>query len=139
MLRYVAQTEPNLDQMIEWMPTVFPKAKSAKTITGYTRVLKTLGLIAFDGETIKITETGSDALTKKPKTIILNQLRTCVAGIGQYLDALQEKTMTLKQSHEFFKNELSVDWQTDYQTKMRLLWLENVDAIMKQDGEYRLT
>ncbi|HUV79585.1 MAG TPA: restriction endonuclease [Candidatus Bathyarchaeia archaeon] len=138
MLRDIAQTEPTNNQMIDWMRATFPKAKSEKTIKGYIRVLKTLNLIIFDGEEIKITEDGSKALTKDPKEIILNQLRACVAGVDQYLDALKERAMTLEESHEFFKKELSVDWETNYQTKMRLLWLENVGAIIKEGGTYVL-
>jgi hypothetical protein len=137
MLRYVAQTEPTQEQMINWMLTAFPTVKSKKTSSGYIRVLKTLGLIAFDGETIKITEPGSDALTEDPNEIILRQLCSCVAGIDKYIETLQENPMTHQESHEFFKDELSVDWETDYQTKMRTLWLENVGAI-KKDGEVYL-
>lgn len=138
MLRFVAQTEPTQEQMIDWMLTAFPKVKSKKTSSGYIRVLKTLGLTAFDGETINITEPGSDALTKDPNEIILRQLCTCVAGVDNYLEALQEKPMTHQESHQFFKDELSVDWETDYQTKMRTLWLENVGAIRKEGEVYLL-
>jgi len=138
MLKYVAQTEPSQEEMIDWMPSVFLKAKSEKTIGGYIRVLKTLGLREFDGEAIKITENGSNVITKEPNEILLNQLKECVAGVAQYLEALQEDPMTLDRSHEFFIKELSVEWETNYQTKMRLLWLENVGAIRKEDSMYVL-
>ena len=138
MLKFVAQTEPTQDQMIEWMPSEFPLAKSEKTMGGYIRVLKTLGLVAFDGESIKITDAGSDALTKNSKEIILNQLRSNVAGIVQYLEALKEHDMAFDESHDFFKKELSVDWETNVQTKYRLLWLENAGAIIKEGEVYSL-
>ncbi len=139
ILRFVVQTEPTHRQMVKWMPTAFPKAKSEKTIASYIRLLKTLNLITFDGEAIKLTAAGSDSLTKSPREIILNQLRNCVAGITQFLDALEKRAMTLKASHEFFRRELSVDWETYTQTKLRLLWLENVGAIRKEDQFYKLT
>ena len=81
---------------------------------------------------------GFDVLSKDPKDIILHQLSSNIAGIEKYLDELKKRRMTFKESHEFFKRELSVDWETDYQTKMRLLWLENVGAIGKDGNIYRL-
>ena len=138
MLKYVAQNEPTQDQMIEWMPSAFPKAQSEKTIVAYIRVLTTLGLLAFDGEVIKITNDGTEVLTKNAKEKILSQLILCIAGIEEYLDYLENEPMSLKETHEFFKKTLSVDWETDYQTKIRLQWLENVDAIKKVGNNYRL-
>jgi len=138
MLKYVAQNEPTQDQMIEWMPSAFPKAQSEKTIVTYIRVLTKLGLLTFDGEVIKITDDGAEVLTKTPKEKIQSQLCLRVAGIEEYLDSLENGPMTLKESHEFFKKTLSVDWETDYQTKIRLQWLENVDAIKKVGNNYML-
>jgi len=138
MLKYVAQNEPAQDQMIEWMPSEFPKAQSEKTIVTYIRVLTTLGLLTFDGEVIKITDDGAEVLTKNAKEKILSQLCLRVAGIEEYLDRLKDRPITLKESHEFFKKALGVDWETDYQTKIRLQWLENVDAIKKVDNNYML-
>ncbi len=134
MLRHVAQTEPTFSQMVEWMPTAFGKVRRKSTAEGYIRVLKTLGLLSFDGETVEITEAGSRALTEEPKKVVLNQLRARVAGIRPYLESLRDQSMTLDESHEFFKRELSVEWQTYQQTTYRLQWLQNVGAIEK-DGE----
>lgn len=136
MLKYVAQNEPTQDQMVEWMPTAFPTAKSEKTIINYIRVLSTLGLLTFDGEVIKITDAGTGVLTRNANEKILTQLRLRIAGIDEYLDALEEESMTLEESHEFFKETLSVEWETDYQTKVRLQWLENVGAIKKVGDKY---
>ena len=44
ILRYVAQTEPERSQIADWMITTFSKVNSEKTIDGYIRVLRTLGL-----------------------------------------------------------------------------------------------
>ena len=139
MLRYVAQTEPSFSQMMDWMPTAFGKVRRKSTADGYIRVLKTLGLVSFDGETVEITEAGSSVLTEEPKRVVLNQLRANVAGIRPYLKSLRDQPMTLDESHEFFKRELSVDWQTYTQTSYRLQWLQNVGAIVKEGDRYAVT
>jgi len=138
MLKYITQAEPDQNQMIKWMMKTFPQTKSEKTIASYIRVLKTMKLINFDGETIIPTESGTQALTADAKDVFRDQLRLCLGGVDEYLEELTKKSMTLEESHEFFKNTLSVDWETDYQTKMRLTWLENVGAIAKKDGKYSL-
>ena len=138
ILRYIAQTEPERSQIVDWMITTFSKVNSEKTIDGYIQVLRTLGLITFDGEIIQVTDVGSDVLSKDPRDIILHQLCINIAGIEQYLEELKNRSMTFNESHEFFKRELSVDWETGYQTKMRILWLENVGAIGKEGNMYLL-
>ncbi len=139
MLRYVAQTEPSFSQMVDWMPTAFGKVRRKSTAEGYIRVLKTLGLLSFDGETVEITEVGSSVLTGEPKKVVLNQLRANVAGSRAYLKSLRDQPLSLDESQEFFKKELSVDWQTYTQTRYRLQWLQNVGAIVKDRDRYAVT
>lgn len=137
-MKCITQSEPDQDQMIEWMKKEFPQAKSDKTIISYIRVLKTLRFIRFDGEIIKPTDAGTQSLEDKPEEAVLDQLKLHVAGVEEYMKELSKRSMTFQDSHDFFKDTLSVEWETDYQTKMRLIWLENVGVIRKMDEFFSL-
>lgn len=136
ILKFIAQAEPSQEQLIEWIKSSFENVGSQKTVMGYIRVLKNLDLIYFDGEEIKVTEDGSEVLTKDPETVILNQLKIRIAGISDFLEELEKSPLTLEEAHAFFKEKLMVDWETDYQTKLRLYWLENVGAIRREGDRY---
>jgi hypothetical protein len=138
ILKFLAQTEPSQEELMEWMINSFENVGSRKTIMGYIRVLKNLDLIYFDGEEIRVTESGSEVLTKDPETVVLNQLKIRIAGVSEFLEELEKSPLSLEEAHAFFKKKLTVDWETDYQTKVRIYWLENVGAIRKEGERYKL-
>jgi restriction system protein len=138
ILKFIAQAEPSQEQLTEWMIKSFEKLESRKTIGGYIQVLKNLDLIYFDGEEIKVTEDGSEVLTKESATVIFNQLKLKIVGISEFLEELDKSPLSLEEAHSFFKEKLMVDWETDTQTRFRISWLENVGAIKRVGEEYKL-
>lgn len=71
-----------------------------------------------------------------PKEVIRNQLGSNIAGITEFLSELKEYPMTLKEAHQFFLDTLSVEWETNYQSKLRLIWLEATGSIQRKGGKY---
>ena len=138
MLKHVAQAEPSHEQMVDWVLESFRNVRSTQTTRQYIRVLIILGLLAFDGEVLKLTQVGTDALTGDPSAVLLKQLCSTVAGVEEYLEALEQGGMSRTQSHSFFRATLAVDWATKVQTDYRLAWLGSCGAIVKDGDVYRL-
>lgn len=138
MLQHIAQESPTLMQMIEWVKSNFERAQSEKTIKGYVGVLRTLGLAAFDGENLVLTVEGTQCLSGDAKAIIGSQLQSRVAGVREIIDALKVRPMTKQEIHSLLLEKLGTGWETTTQTEFRLLWLENVGLVRKEEQVYRL-
>lgn len=138
MLGFIAKESPTLDQMVHWMKIRFERAKSDKTIRAYIGVLKTLGLLDFEGEKVVVTPEGAECLSGDPRLIIARQLQVNIAGITEVLQALRGGPMTKESIHQLLLEELKASWKTMTQTDFRLLWLENVGLIKKKGQAYSL-
>ena len=138
MLDYVATKSPTMDEMVEWMKTRFERAKSDDTIRSYVNVLRTLGLIAIDGEQIELTPPGQQCLREDPRRVLAVQLQKRIAGVEEILSALRSGPMTSREVHILLLKELGREWKTPTQTGFRLLWMVNVGLIAADDDRYRL-
>ncbi len=58
MLRFIAENEPDSKSFKDWMMEAFPSVRSERTIGGYMRVLRVLGLVDYNGQTFTVTDIG---------------------------------------------------------------------------------
>lgn len=137
MLKHIGAASPVLDQMTDWVKKTFERAKSESTIKGYIGVLRTLGLVVFDGENLVLTPQGAECLSADPRKIIAAQLRARVAGISEILEAVQAKSMTKQEIHSLLLEQLGTTWETMLQTEYRLQWMENAGLLRKVGETYR--
>ena len=78
------------------------------------------------------------SIQKKVSIPVMAKCRIGHFAEAQILEALEENELDENQVHELLLDTLDVTWETKYQTRQRLLWLENADAIDKNDKIYRL-
>ena len=81
---------------------------------------------------------GSEVLAKDAKRVLERQLENRIAGVSELLERIGSEVMTEKEIHDFFKEELAVNWQTRHQTAYRLRWLINTGKINKKGDRYYL-
>lgn len=138
MLVFIAENEPDTKSLRAWIREQFSAVKSEKSLDGYLRVLRTLGLTEYDGQTVTVTEDGKRVLEGDEKAELAEQLKKRIAGIEELLVRLGKGEMDEGEVYEFLKESLKVDWETMHQTKFRLLWLQNTGLVLKDGNRYRI-
>ena len=139
ILRYIAETAPNVDQAVQWVISSFEKVSSAKVARGYLNsVLKPFDLIEIQGEQIALSATGATYLENPSSEALLAIARRSVAGFEELLRVLEGGPKTTGELLAFLRDELGVGWETDAQVRFRLGWLENLGKVHERQGGWSL-
>lgn len=138
MLSFVSKNSPTMDEMVAWVQSNFDKANAPPTIRGYVRVLRTLGLVRFDGEEVLLSEPGSRALQGNADEVIADELESRVAGISEILALLKGGPRTKREIHDHLLKTLDVKWSTQAQTDFRVNWLASAGSIRRSGSKYSL-
>ncbi len=135
-LRFVAVNEPDIHAMKQWIKSEYPKVTSDGSIRGYLSVLRNLDLINYDGEIIKVTNAGAEALRGSAREVIKEQLEKRISGIKELEERIGPEGITEEETLEFLKEELGVNWESAHQARFRLLWLTDVGTLRRQGNRY---
>jgi len=137
-LRHISVSQPDDAQMFTWVKTHFPQVESESVAGGYIRVLRSFGLVQYDGETIVLTPEGIDFLSDPSRPRLLELLKIKVLGIEEIVSLLQEGPRSKEAINQHLVEELHLAWETATQTSYRLAWLENLNAIEGIQGQFQL-
>ncbi|NPV58931.1 MAG: hypothetical protein HPY75_04620 [Actinobacteria bacterium] len=138
MLSFIAENEPGLRSLKDWVMEEFPTVKSEKTLDGYIRVLRILGVVDYDGQAFKVTEAGRRAVEGDESKVLGNQLKERITGIKELLGRLVDGDMDEDEICEFLKETLKVDWETKAQVQYRMQWLLSTGLVRKDGNRYSL-
>jgi hypothetical protein len=131
-LDQVGSQTPTIDQMTKWVLQNFEKVTKQKVVLSYLRsVLYSMGLIEFDGERVVLTEEGELLRKDRTNAAVLRALRANILGVSEILDLLAEAPADTKQIHAHLVSKLELSWETEYQVRFRLDWLDACSAIEK--------
>lgn len=133
-LDFVNAKPPTQTQAVEWFMKTFETVASAKTAKGYTGVPRSMGLIAMTDGKFVLTDLGKSLLKDQTGKKLVEVLETNIIGVGEILKALEKEPLTERQIWTYLNESLSLGWKTYAQTRFRLLWLQNANAIVKQEN-----
>lgn len=126
----IGANSPTVDEMAAWVVAHYEKVNKHDLVKSYLRTaLYSMGLIAFDGEQVLLTESGESLRKSRDRSELLGYLRDNVLGVVELLRRLEEGPMTTAEALDFFKSSLGVEWETENQVRFRLQWLTTCRAV----------
>lgn len=137
MLRYVASAAPSLREATGWMLKSFERVNSEKVARGYWQVPRSFGLLETVGERLQLTADGASYIEAPEAELLVSIMRKNVAGVDELLDILAVGSLDTSEATSLLNDRLGVRWESDAQTRFRLLWLENLGVAVQRDGRWR--
>ena len=135
----IGEDSPTLEVMSEWVIQNYEKVTKHKLVRSYLRsVIYSMGLIAFDGEKVVLTETGEEFREKRDKGYLVQLLNNNILGISEILETLGKEPSSTDALLAMLNNQLNLSWQTVAQVNYRVQWLQTCGVIKKEGKTWRL-
>lgn len=133
----LASDQPTTTDFISRLQREFPQVESIATANGYIRVLVALGFVEVSGGQISLTPAGREFAETHDIELVREALRTRVVGVKELLDELAKGSRTMEELQQVL-SEVGLAWETNAQLGWRLHWLESVELVTADNGEFRL-
>ncbi len=131
MLTYVSESEPALDEFIDWTIETFERVNSRKTAKGYIEMVRLAGLIQPRGDRLVLTSDAASYLSSTNAEELYRTMCDNIAGLEETLDRLREAPATLPELTAFLNRTLGTAWDTDAQASWRVQWLQSFGKVEK--------
>lgn len=131
MLTYVSESEPTLDEFIDWTIETFERVNSRKTAKGYIEMVRLAGLIQPRGDRLVLTSDAASYLASTDAEELYRTMCDNIAGLEETLDRLREAPATLPELTAFLNRTLGTAWDTDAQASWRVQWLQSLGKVEK--------
>jgi hypothetical protein len=125
MLTFVAESEPTLDEFIDWMAATFPTVKKEKSARGYIDVPKLTGLIEPRGDRLVLTADAAAYLASGDAEDLYLTMTRNIAGLSETLDFIRVEPRMLDEVNTYLNDYLGTSWQSTNQAAWRVQWLES--------------
>lgn len=136
VLAYVGDSEPTLDQFIDWMRSTFPRVNSKKTAKSYIEMVRLSGLIEPRGDRLALTADAATYLASSDPEDLLRTMCDNIAGLEETLERVRTTPSTPADIETFLNELLGTSWSSQAQAGYRLQWLESFGKLEKRDGMY---
>ena len=125
-------------ELINWYINNFDNVQSEKTVDGYIFVPKSMGLVEVNNGTYFLTEQGKEYLKNRNLDYLYEVIVKNIFAFEEIIEFLKTSTEPQKEQDifDFLNENLNANWSTFAQTNFRLLWLLNLNKILKVDGGY---
>ena len=127
-------------KLVEWYKNNFENVQSDKTAEGYIFVPKSMGLIDVKDGFYYLTENGIEYLKNKDSEFLYNIISKNILAFDEILEFLRTSNEPQKEQDilDYLKENLDIEWTTFAQINFRLLWLLNLNKIIKLDDGYNI-
>jgi hypothetical protein len=136
LLAYVGDSEPTLDQFIDWMRSTFPRVNSKKTAKSYIEMVRLSGLIEPRGDRLTLTADAAAYLASSDPEDLLRTMCDNIAGLEETLERVRVVPSTPADIEVFLNELLGTSWTSQAQAGYRLQWLESFGKLEKRNGTY---
>jgi hypothetical protein len=136
VLAYVGDSEPTLDQFIDWMHSTFPRVNSKKTAKSYIEMVRLSGLIEPRGDRLTLTTDAATYLASNDPEDLLRTMCDNIAGLEETLERVRTVPSTPADLEVFLNELLGTSWSSQAQAGYRLQWLESFGKLEKRNGTY---
>lgn len=138
VLTEVSESEPTLDQFVQWMLDSFEHVNSRKTARSYIEMVRLAGLIEpRDGRFI-LTADGAAALASGDPEALYRVMDDHIAGLGDALERVRQGPVTTEEMRSHLNEVLGTAWEVDAQAKYRLWWLESFGKVRRLGSRYQV-
>ncbi len=135
MLRLCSKAE-NLDSLAEAIVDAFPGVRSPSTAKRYVSLVAyPLGFVDVEGSKVTLTSAGRQFAKSGSRTLLAKQLVERISGVTEILALLEGGPQRIGIIHIELA-ELGFGWQSDWQIRYRLRWMETAGLIRRRD--YRI-
>ncbi len=132
MLTFVSESEPTLDEFIQWMIDSFPRVHSRKTAKGYIEVPRLSGLIESRGDRLVLTTDAAAYLASAEEEDLYRVMASNIAGLDETLAKITAEPCDTRQLTDFLNRELGTEWETEAQATWRVRWLESFGKVERR-------
>jgi restriction system protein len=125
--------------LVKWYIDGFENVKSEATTQGYISVPKNMGLTKFVNGMYFLTEDGAQYFKSKSKELLYEIISKNILAFGDIYEYLKLSSKPLDEEEilTYLKDSFDIEWTTFAQVNFRLLWLMNLDKIVKIDVGYK--
>lgn len=138
VLTEVSESEPTLDQFVQWVLDSFEHAKSRKAARSYIEMVRLAGLIEPRAGRFMLTADGAAALASTDPELLYRVMDDNVAGLSEALEHVRNGPVTTEDMRVHLNEVLGTSWQVDAQAKYRLWWLESFGKVRRVGNRYEL-
>lgn len=126
--------------LIKWYLDKFENVKSEGTTQSYINVPKNMGLICFENGRYIFTEDGKRYFESKSKEQLYEIASKNILAFDDIYEFLKTSSVPLNEEEilNYLKENFYIEWSTFAQVNFRLLWLINLDKIVKTDNGYKV-
>jgi len=126
--------------LMKWYLDNFENVKSEGTTQSYINVPKNLGLTSFEKGVYVLTSDGEKYAASKNKELLYEIISKNILAFDDIYEYLKTSSTPLNEEEilNFLKDNFDIEWTTYAQVNFRLLWLINLDKIVKNDRGYTI-
>lgn len=126
--------------LMKWYLDNFENVKSEGTTQSYINVPKNLGLTSFEKGVYVLTSDGEKYVASKNKELLYEIMSKNILAFDDIYEYLKTSSTPLNEEEilNFLKDNFDIEWTTYAQVNFRLLWLINLDKIVKNDRGYTI-
>ncbi len=136
MLTFVSESEPTLDEFIDWMIETFERVNSRKTAKGYIEMTRLAGLVEPRGDRLVLTSDAASYLASTDQEQLYRTMCHNIAGLEETLLRLSESPATLPELTTFLNALLGTSWDTDAQASWRVQWLDSFGKVTRRGDKF---
>lgn len=136
VLTAVSDSEPTLDQFVQWMIDTYELVKSRKTAKNYIVMVRLAGLIESREGRFALTPDGAAALASGEADALYRVMDANIAGIAETLERVHQSLVTPEEMRLHLNEILGTEWEVDAQAGWRLQWLESFGKIRRVNDRY---
>ncbi len=124
--------------LIKWYLDNFENVTSEGTTQGYINVPKNMGLTRFEKGVYSLTADGEKYFTSKSKEQLYKIIAKNILAFDDIYEYLKTSSIPLNEEEilNYLKGNFDIEWTTFAQLNFRLLWLINLDKIIKSDNGF---
>ncbi len=124
--------------LIKWYLDNFENVTSEGTAQGYINVPKNMGLTRFEKGVYSLTADGEKYFTSKSKEQLYKIIAKNILAFDDIYEYLKTSSIPLNEEEilNYLKGNFDIEWTTFAQLNFRLLWLINLDKIIKSDNGF---
>lgn len=139
MLEYISK-HSDIDKITQWIISEFENVSSNSSVNGYLNVLRNTGLIKKDVESLVLTNDGERVRTEKNKDLVFQIFSAKILVFQELFEFVRNSDAPVSEDEalDYVNENFDMKWNTTAQVKYRLLWLSNLDCILKVGTKYKV-
>ncbi len=122
----------------KWYLSNFESVSSEATIQSYINVPKNMGLIRFENGVYEFTDDGNKYFKSNDKELLYDIISKNILAFDDVYEYINTSKVPVNEEEilNYLKDSFDIEWTTYAQVNFRLLWLINLNKIVKKDKGY---